>query len=148
LPINVKENSFNTVIATDVLEHLENHIEVLEDMIRITDKHIILSLPNGWAMMKSKLFNKNSDSGKFYGFPIDKSEDRHKWFFNAVEAEDFYKQVAKKYNLEVVELFHVGYYHESNIKELIRFFTKKIFGNEVRKNIFSIAVWCALEKKS
>jgi len=147
LPLKILDNAFETVIASDVLEHLENPIDVLEEMIRVSNKYIVLSLPNNWCTLKFEFLKNNGQSGKFYGFPIYKPNDRHKWFFNAIEAEMFFKEVSKKYSLEIVELFHIGYFHKNYFKNFSRLLVSVLFGNNVRKNLFSTAIWCVLEKK-
>ena len=40
------DNTYDLVIATEVLEHLEHPREALVELIRISKKHIILSVPN------------------------------------------------------------------------------------------------------
>lgn len=142
IPLNIDNNEFETLIATEVLEHLENPLEVLGEMSRLSGMFLILSLPNSWVMMKSNLFSKTSDSGKFYGFPVEAPSDRHKWFFNAYEAESFYKEYASKNNLVIEELFHVGYYHKNILKNFARRFVSLFFGERVRKNLFSTSIWC------
>jgi len=142
LPLNIADNEFETLICTEVLEHLNNPLEVLLEMSRLSKKYLILSLPNSWVMMKSNLFSKTSDSGKFYGFPLETPLDRHKWFFNACEAEYFYRNYAINNKLEIKELFHVGYFHKNIFKSLVRTLVSILFGERVRKNIFSTSVWC------
>ncbi|RJQ38221.1 class I SAM-dependent methyltransferase [Candidatus Microgenomates bacterium] len=44
LPFN--ENSFDLVICTEVLEHLENPEKALNEIIRVSKKNIIVSVPN------------------------------------------------------------------------------------------------------
>lgn len=40
------ENSFDLVICTEVLEHLENPRRALRELIRVSSKYILLSVPN------------------------------------------------------------------------------------------------------
>ena len=40
------DNAYDLVIATEVLEHLEHPREALTELIRISKKHIIVSVPN------------------------------------------------------------------------------------------------------
>ena len=148
IPLDIDDNQFETLIATEVLEHLENPIEVMNEMSRLSNKYLILSLPNAWVMMKTKIFSSTSDSGKFYGFPIEVPTDRHKWFFSAFEAESFYMEYAKRNDLMIMELFHVGYYHKNVLKNLIRKIISIVFGERVRKNMFSTSVWCIYKKIS
>lgn len=40
------ENSFDLVICTEVLEHLENPRKALRELIRVSNKYILLTVPN------------------------------------------------------------------------------------------------------
>ena len=41
-----KDNSFDLIICTEVLEHLEDPAKALREMLRVSKKYIILSVPN------------------------------------------------------------------------------------------------------
>ncbi|MDO8657821.1 MAG: methyltransferase domain-containing protein [Candidatus Levybacteria bacterium] len=41
-----KDNSFDLVVCTEVLEHLDEPTEVLKETIRVSKKNIIISVPN------------------------------------------------------------------------------------------------------
>ena len=41
-----KNNSFDLVIATEVLEHLENPKKAYKELVRVSKKYILLSVPN------------------------------------------------------------------------------------------------------
>ena len=43
--LNYKDNSFDLVLATEVLEHLEKPEEALKELRRVSRKYIILSVP-------------------------------------------------------------------------------------------------------
>jgi 2-polyprenyl-3-methyl-5-hydroxy-6-metoxy-1,4-benzoquinol methylase len=40
------DNSFDLVVSTEVLEHLDNPFDALEELLRISKKYIIISTPN------------------------------------------------------------------------------------------------------
>ncbi len=86
-PIPYQDDSFDTVLCLDALEHLDNMIEVFDKLCHITKKYLIISLPNPWASFMGML-----RSGKQlykYSFACPKGE-RHKWFFNAKYAGEFF----------------------------------------------------------
>ena len=41
-----ENNSFDTVLALDVLEHLEKFYFIFEEILRVSKKNVIISLPN------------------------------------------------------------------------------------------------------
>ena len=87
--IPFEAGSFETVVCADTLEHLENIHFVLTELFRLSRRWVILSLPNCWCDMKFLMAGRGRGSGKFYGLPLQKPPDRHRWFFNYSEARSF-----------------------------------------------------------
>lgn len=55
-----KNNSFDLVISTEVLEHLENPKRALLELIRVSGKYLLLSVPNEpWFRIANFLRGKN-----------------------------------------------------------------------------------------
>lgn len=44
--LNYKENSFDLVICTEVLEHLDDPQKALSDILRVSSRYILLTVPN------------------------------------------------------------------------------------------------------
>ena len=83
--IPVKDKSFKTVVCFDVLEHIENIHELFDELTRISNEYIIISLPNPWGDFFYTLLTSDysdDESIKFYGLPTTIPSDRHRWFFN------------------------------------------------------------------
>lgn len=58
--LDYKDNSFDLVICTEVLEHLEFPEKALREMRRVSRKHILLSVPNEpYFMLANFLRGKN-----------------------------------------------------------------------------------------
>jgi hypothetical protein len=147
LPIPKENNSYETVICTDVLEHLDNAHDVMSELIRISNRYIIVSLPNPLSALLSDMrLSEYKSSGKFYGLPTHKPEDRHKWFFNANEANEFLTSQAQQYDLKIKENFTLGYYGYSLKGKISRFFIELVFGKQMRVNLTTNAVWIVYEK--
>jgi hypothetical protein len=87
--IPFEAGSFTTVVCADVLEHLENIHSVYAALFELAEKNVILSLPNCWCDMKYLMAKQGLSSGKFYGLPSVKPDDRHRWYFNYSEARNF-----------------------------------------------------------
>lgn len=106
-----KDNSFDCVVCTDVLEHLESIHDVFFELTRVTRRYAIISLPNCWGLGLSLQMLKGKGSMKAYGLPIKSPKeaynpeqliDRHKWFFNYEDAKNFIYGMAKRAGMDVV----------------------------------------------
>lgn len=96
-------DSFDCVICSDVLEHLDNLHLVFSELIRVSNRYIIISWPNAWMAARIPM-QRGEGSFRHYGLPPEKPADRHKWFFNLSEAMDFVRsQMAKRRDIELVE---------------------------------------------
>jgi hypothetical protein len=161
LPISVGDDSYETVICTDVLEHLDNLHDTFRELVRVSSKYIIISLPNSVETVLSyfrDIVYSNSTDGrddkqhgkymKFYGLPFEKPDDRHKWFFSYVEAEDFFMYQSKEMNFKIREMFPVGYYRENNsIKQkLFRAIINTFGTSNIKKNLYPVAFSIVIEK--
>ncbi len=107
VPFPFDSNSFETVICFDVLEHLENIHAVFDDLCRISSKSIVISLPNPIAGAFGVLRNNDYAEDqciKFYGLPIDKPVDRHRWFFTEKESINFITKHAAMNGFSVVQI--------------------------------------------
>lgn len=83
---------FDTVICTDVLEHIDNIYRVHDELFRVARRYVIISLPNNWPnLFGSFLIGRNITHRAGYGLtPRPKPHgQRHKYFFNFEEACDF-----------------------------------------------------------
>ena len=140
--------SFDTVVCLDVLEHVDNLHEAFDDLLRVSSKYIIISLPNNWKKALNE-FIKGRGRWASYGIPLEKPKDRHKWFFNTEDAEDFiyYHSATSLGNYEIKRVvYHIP-------KTILRikithpilklFLPKRHF-----KNLFVETVFFVLEKKS
>lgn len=139
-----KDNSFDCVVCTDVLEHLEKIHGMFFELARVTRKYVIISLPNNWNPFIKKILKGESDL-KFYGLPVEKPKDRHKWFFNYEEAKNFIYGVAEKVEMNVI--ICEPYCHFEQRRPIINLLAKTILNEKRYNSIFALALWAVLEKK-
>ncbi|MDC6469742.1 class I SAM-dependent methyltransferase [Candidatus Pelagibacter sp. Uisw_099_02] len=144
--IPFESNSFDTVICLDVLEHLENFHLILDEMNRVSEKYIIISLPNCVHAFFEILFDKRSKNqfengyyNKFYGLPLNKPSDRHRWFFTISDIENFFEYYSKKNNLKVEFILP----KINSIKsKILNIFLKK----RLKKEILTKYAWIIIRK--
>lgn len=139
------DGEFDCVVCSDVLEHLDNLHEVYAELMRVSGKFVIISLPNNWLTLKNILLKKDGKL-KFYGLPAEKPADRHKWFFNLREAENFVSQNSSRLGYEVVTreayINSTGSFVKDTLKKTLRLF----LGEKRYNNLFATALWVVLEK--
>jgi SAM-dependent methyltransferase len=101
-----EDDSFDCVVCSDVLEHLDNLHATFAELARVARGHIILSLPNNWANAR-KPIQRGHGSFSHYGLPPDPPVDRHKWFFSLSDARKFLEVQAVRCGLSLTEMFAV-----------------------------------------
>ena len=106
IPLPFDARSFETVLCLDVLEHLEWIHNMFDELCRISNKYVIISLPNPWGGFFSVLLKGDyspTERLKFYGLPVDQPSDRHRWFFSECEAKTFVNEKASRNGFSVIQ---------------------------------------------
>lgn len=142
-PLPFHSDQFDCVLCIEVLEHLENLHSVFDELVRVSKQYIIISLPNCWRDARVKI-EKGRGSFLHYGLPFDKPVDRHKWFFNCQQAEDFFRYQAKAHNLDIKEIFVTEKPKTFLLRQIRKFFYPGIRYN----NRYANSVWVVYEKKT
>lgn len=133
------DNSFDCVVCFDVLEHLENIHLVFDEIIRVSSKYAIISLPNCYAANFFKIITGRGGT-RHYGLPSDPIKDRHRWFFNYQEAKDFILERVQKNKAEIID------FRPFIRKKPIRnFFLRIIYGRNY-ENIASLCIFALIKK--
>ena len=97
------DGSFDCVVCLDVLEHLDNLHRIFDELIRVSRRHVLVSLPNNWANARRPVGRGKGAIGH-YGLPADPPADRHKWFFGLSEGVGFLRERSRRAGASVVEL--------------------------------------------
>lgn len=100
-PLPFPDASFDTVLCTDVLEHLEHCHSVFDELCRVSRSRVIVSLPNCVRSLVMGLFEGSQGRLKYYGLPLDVPKDRHRWFFGYEEAVAFVTARGQRNGFEV-----------------------------------------------
>ena len=145
-----KPQSFGCVLCLDVLEHIESIHAIFDELCRVSQRYVVISLPNPWANFW-RMLRKGGTPGKpfkFYGLPEERPEDRHRWFFGAADASSFIECRAKKNNFSMRQMDYgqearsVGWM--VSLKRRIQ--TLGLAANIDRNSLYAGSVWAVLER--
>jgi hypothetical protein len=100
----IPSQSFDTVVCTDVLEHLERCHAVFDELCRVSRRHVIVSLPNPLRNLLMAIAEGSKGRLKYYGLPVDRPPDRHRWFFGFEEAAEFLRERGERAGFDVEQL--------------------------------------------
>jgi SAM-dependent methyltransferase len=95
------DQSFDAVLCFEVLEHLDALHRVFGELVRVSRRHVLISLPNCWTAARRPVARGKGSIGH-YGLPLERPPDRHKWFFGLSEAARFARGMSEHYDLDVV----------------------------------------------
>lgn len=97
------DGNFDAVVCCDVLEHLNNLHFMFSELVRVSKKTVLISLPNCWTAARKRIDRGKGEIG-LYGLTANAPEDRHKWFFSLTEARKFVEDIAPKHNLTLKQM--------------------------------------------
>jgi 2-polyprenyl-3-methyl-5-hydroxy-6-metoxy-1,4-benzoquinol methylase len=139
--------TFDCVVCTDVLEHLEHIHAMLDELLRVSRRYIIISLPNPAAVIWPRIL-RGMDSGKFYGLPTERPRDRHRWFFTYAEARAFIRERSLRHQAHLIHLRPiVRTEHDSLPTKLLASLLKVLLRQgDHYHNLYATALWAVLEK--
>ncbi len=137
-----EDRAFDTVVCTDVLEHIDRLHALFDEMVRVCRGRLIISLPNCWGGFRTAILLGRGEL-KQYGLPMGPPEDRHRWFFNYEQAERFIRGQAARHQL-TVRVCEPYYGADGPVARVARFCYPG--GTMRRHNVFSRALWAVLER--
>jgi len=98
-----EDGQFHSCVCSDVLEHLDNLHAIFAELVRVTQRYLLISLPNNWANARRPI-ERGHGRIAHYGLPPERPGDRHKWFFGFDEARAFLLAQCERYPLRLKEL--------------------------------------------
>lgn len=149
-----KDQSFDTVLCLDVLEHLESIHSIFSELCRVSKSHVIISLPNPYQSFFAMLRRGNYALGqgmKFYNLPPEPPSDRHRWFFSESEARTFLMHNARKAGFTITQIDAEGegkLMGGNGLKGyLVRLLLKTIFRSDIESLcLHHSTLWCVLKR--
>jgi hypothetical protein len=133
---------FDFVVCTEVLEHLNNFHEMVEELLRVSRRYALVSLPNSLSIFTKWNIVFHDQPGKFYGLPFKKPEDRHRWFFGYKDIDRFFEHYARKNDWTIRKKFLVMNFSKSWKGRLMKSLVKLLDLNSA-----SQSYWILLEKR-
>ena len=134
--------SFDCVVCSDVLEHLDNLHQIFAELVRVARQTVVVSLPNNWNAARRPIERGRGAIGH-YGLPAERPADRHKWFFSFSEAVNFIRAQAGKTPVSVREFV----VNEKPRPRVLRFLRRLRYWTQTSYlNRYSHTLWAVLEK--
>lgn len=103
--------SFDCVVALDLVEHLNGFQEGIEELLRVTKKDLIIMLPNiSHLFFRLKFLFTGSISGKYSlnDETCFKNSDRHRWLTTLPETDKYMSEFCKNKNLRFEKYDYIG----------------------------------------
>lgn len=137
------DNEFDTVVCSDVLEHLDELHLIFSELIRVSKREVIISLPNCWNAVRRPI-ERGYGCAAHYGLPLTKPDDRHRWFFSYSEILNFCVEQSLRSDISINSIV-VNARKRNIIIEAVR---KLLFiGKDKYLNRYSHTVWVHYSKK-
>lgn len=137
-----RAQSFDLVVCTEVLEHLENLHAMTRELLRVSRRHVLISLPNSLNVFAKWNIAFHDRAGKFYGLPFEKPEDRHRWFFGYKDVDRYFQHIAETTPFRIREKFLLMNFSSSWKGRLLQWFVRLTSYNNV-----SASYWILLERR-
>lgn len=97
------DETFDVVVALDVLEHTDNIWSAFRELCRVTRRYCVIALPNMYEMRsRVKFLLGRGISGK-YGLTVEPEADRHRWLFSFREARTFVHILGRGFGFRMVD---------------------------------------------
>lgn len=100
-----QDNQFEMVVCTEVLEHLDNFHAMAEELHRVSSRYILISLPNCLSIFTKWNILFKDKASKYYGLPLTRPEDRHRWFFSYKDVDAFFRHFCRRHRCKIRRQF-------------------------------------------
>jgi hypothetical protein len=100
--------SIDTIVCVETLEHLQRIHAVLDDVMTVSRKYVICSLPVEAAFTRNRLVDPLGGTYSF-GTPLAPVFDRHQWLGNIVDSLDlvYYRSARSGFTIRRLDLFYL-----------------------------------------
>lgn len=98
-----RNNTFDIVVASDVLEHTNDIYRSFSELCRVASKYIIITLPNLYELKIRLRFLFGKTISQKYGLPEIPPNDRHRWFLSFDNARKFCRYQAEQNQAYIID---------------------------------------------
>jgi SAM-dependent methyltransferase len=118
----LESGQFDVVVALDLLEHLDNLQSGLDELLRVSRKHIIVLLPNMAHISYRMTFLRRGFLNEKYSLKFNQGLDRHRWLTIGSENARFAEEYAAQRGVEVETTWFVDSAKKAKFAKLCRTF--------------------------
>jgi hypothetical protein len=146
------DDEFDCVLCLEVLEHLDNMHQLFDELCRVAESYVIVSLPNPWAsfmrMLRYGYYDGDRRPIKYYYLPTDPPVDRHKWFFAPYEAKRFIKERAVMNGFEIIQIDQEWSIDSTLFRSVLSVMLRLVIHRDVQpENLFLANTWGVIKCK-
>ena len=116
----VADQAYDYVVALDVVEHLEDPVAGIDELLRVTRSHLFVMIPNiaHW-IPRTKFFLKGEISRK-YDFVFPPPRDRHRWLTTQTQADRFFEQYGSARKVSLATHWHLDGPRKTRVAKVMR----------------------------
>jgi SAM-dependent methyltransferase len=141
--------TFDTCCAFEVLEHLERLHLICQEMYRVANSTVLISLPNSAAEIvgicrNTRIYNDPLENGvysKFYGLPIKVPTDRHRWWLTFEDIIRYFVCFEQSNGCKV------SFFIPDDQRSLKRRVFRLLSGQRLYYTLFCTTVWVRIQKQ-
>jgi 2-polyprenyl-3-methyl-5-hydroxy-6-metoxy-1,4-benzoquinol methylase len=93
------DRTFDCVVALDILEHVDDPFSLFDKLTSLSNRYLVVSLPNCYDLKHQYLFAFRKTLGGKYEFPVSNPTDRHRWVMNYQEICRFFQAKASEHSM-------------------------------------------------
>ena len=138
-----RDKSFDTVVAFDILEHIEKVHFLFDELCRVARQYVIVGLPNMYEWRFRLMFLLGKPLSGKYGLPAEPPQDRHRWLFPLSEARHFVAIRASNCGFRIREEV-IAYYSYRKILPRLLVLIGRAIG--LPTNLLAYHYWAVIER--
>jgi SAM-dependent methyltransferase len=118
--IPVSDASYDCAVALDVVEHVDDMVASLDELVRIVRHSAFVMLPNLAHILPRARFLFTGRFSAKYDIRFPQSEDRHRWFTTQPQCDAFMKDYCKSRNLTLQTQWYLDGPRKATIATIMR----------------------------